>query len=285
MLLGEPPATAYDVRFHVLGFPVRISAWFWLTGLLFGSNLIANATVYLPSGATDGGMLTPVEPIAISPLVALLLWTLAILVSILIHELGHGLIFRKHGMDARIVLYHFGGLAIPEMRRGNLPLLKSPWHMAEVSAAGPAFQIGSALGIAIVLGLLGYATPFPMDPVSHFLSAGLDAIGLSGATHLGHLNVHLFLFVQYYLLVSILWGVFNLLPIYPLDGGQITRALGLGFFGPESLKATLVLSLVVAALVGYTCYTSGNVFMTFMFASFAYSSFQSLQSIGNPYRP
>ena len=31
----------------------------------------------------------------------------------IVHELGHALVFARFGQPARIVLYHFGGLAIP----------------------------------------------------------------------------------------------------------------------------------------------------------------------------
>ena len=100
MLLQEPGHSPYDLRFHLLGFPVRVSWSFWLAGVIFGFSLVRGMDGAL--GLSSPGML---------PL--LMLWTVCLLVSILIHELGHALAFRQNGMNASIVLYHFGGLAIP----------------------------------------------------------------------------------------------------------------------------------------------------------------------------
>ena len=44
----------------------------------------------------------------------LLLWVLAVFVSILVHEFGHVVAYANYGMPGRIVLHAFGGLAISD---------------------------------------------------------------------------------------------------------------------------------------------------------------------------
>ena len=89
-MLAEPDRTPYDLRFRFLGFPVRVHPWFWIATLLLnGDGLLRLGPEYL------------------------LIWIVVVFVSILVHELGHALAFRRFGADADIVLYAFGGLAIP----------------------------------------------------------------------------------------------------------------------------------------------------------------------------
>ncbi len=62
--------------------------------------------------------------------ILLLMWIAAVFVSILIHELGHALAMRRYGISSYIVLYHFGGLAIPDrggtfVRSARLPIRRS----------------------------------------------------------------------------------------------------------------------------------------------------------------
>ena len=79
MILAEPPRTNYDLHFQIAGFPVRIHPWFWFVGILLGiSDYDAR----------------PVE---------VLIWIMTMLVSILIHELGHAVAIRHFGWSPRIV--------------------------------------------------------------------------------------------------------------------------------------------------------------------------------------
>src|SRR5512146_1456782 len=88
LFFQSPPPTRYDLRFSLLGFPVRVHPLFWLIAVLLGS--------------------------ASADLVQILIWVLVVFVSILIHELGHALAFRRYGLSSQIVLHFAGGLTIPE---------------------------------------------------------------------------------------------------------------------------------------------------------------------------
>ncbi len=100
MFLQQPAESPYDLRFQLFGFPVRIAWGFWVASIIFGFELVRGIEAYF--GPDSPGRL---------PL--LILWAFCLLVSILVHELGHALAFRQNGIESSIVLYHFGGLAIP----------------------------------------------------------------------------------------------------------------------------------------------------------------------------
>jgi Zn-dependent protease len=132
-MLAAPQQTPFDLDFRVLGVPVRISGLFWI-----GTGLIGwNACRSFARGNQR------------ELLLYLALWTAVVLFSILVHELGHALMFRRFGQEARIVLYHFGGLAIPDGwgRRRHL----RPAERFLVSAAGPAAQLLLAAVVILVL--------------------------------------------------------------------------------------------------------------------------------------
>ena len=145
---------------------------------------------------------------------------LALFVIVTLHEFGHSLACRQVGGKAnQIVLWPLGGVAYvdPPQRPGA-----TLWSIA----AGPLVNV-VLFPILFLLVLLaqasGWKTSFP------------DAYGLFRAI----------------LLINAVILVFNLLPIYPLDGGQILRSLlwfGLG--RSRSLKATTIIGFVgVAGLI------------------------------------
>lgn len=86
MILAEPSPSQGDLHFSLLGFPVRINPWFWLVSAFLASSR---------------------DPVRVG------LWILAVLLCILLHELGHAIVMRAYGYRPSIVLYSFGGLAIP----------------------------------------------------------------------------------------------------------------------------------------------------------------------------
>ena len=114
MRLFQPPApTRYDLHFSLAGIPVRVHPLFWLIAVLFGLS---------------------------SNLIQLLIWVAVVFFSILIHELGHALAFRRYGMSSSIVLYWGGGLTVPEAVRwgyGSANVSLSPNQEILISLAGP----------------------------------------------------------------------------------------------------------------------------------------------------
>jgi Zn-dependent protease len=151
---------------------------------------------------------------------------LALFAIVLTHEFGHALACRSVGGQAnRIMLWPLGGVAYvnpPERPGATL------WSIA----AGPLVNVA----LIPVLGAILFAAS-----ALHLRAVSPDA---------------------YRLLVSVLFIdigllVFNILPIYPLDGGQILRSLLWFVLGRgRSLMVATVLGLLgVVALVAYAFYS------------------------------
>jgi Zn-dependent protease len=151
---------------------------------------------------------------------------LALFVIVLLHEFGHALACRQVGGEAnRIVLWPLGGVAFvaPPPRPGA-----TLWAIA----AGPLVNV-VLVPLALVALLagqtLGWNDSFP--------------------------NVENFLHAMVYINIGLL--IFNLLPIYPLDGGQILRSL-LWFFlgrGRSLMVATVIGFAGVAALLAFAIFS------------------------------
>ena len=141
---------------------------------------------------------------------------LALFAIVLLHEFGHALACRQVGGTAdRIMLWPLGGVAFvsPPQRPGA-----TLWSIA----AGPLVNVA-------LLPILGGAV------------AMARSLGWKQSLH----DPYQFLFALF--AINIVLLIFNLLPVYPLDGGQILRALlwfALG--GARSLAVVTVLGIVGA---------------------------------------
>ncbi|MBL9203492.1 MAG: M50 family metallopeptidase [Opitutaceae bacterium] len=138
---------------------------------------------------------------------------LALFGIVLLHEFGHSLACRQVGGRAdEIVLWPFGGiafLATPQRPGATL------WSVA----AGPLVNVVLApvlFGVTWLAKTQGLLEPYP--------------------------NLDNFLYDVQRLNLMLL--IFNLLPIYPLDGGQILRSLLWYLTGPAT-------SLLVATVIGF----------------------------------
>ena len=94
-------------------------------------------------------------------------------------------------------------------------------------------------------------------------------------------SIRLAILLYYVFQVCVFWGLVNLLPIYPLDGGQIVRELLLKFNPQEGIRQSLILSIVAAgAVAAYAM--SHQLWVTGIFFGYlAYSSFATLQAYRN----
>jgi membrane-associated protease RseP (regulator of RpoE activity) len=77
---------------------------------------------------------------------------------------------------------------------------------------------------------------------------------------------------------SIWWAVINLIPIYPLDGGQIAQHVIGIFRRTNGLLEAQTLGAIVAVLAALWFQSRGMTFNAIFFASMALSNFQALQS-------
>lgn len=205
----------------------------------------------------------------------LLLWALCVLASILVHELGHAFAFRACGIHAAVVLYHFGGLAIPLGGRRDLRSASrlSGKENLVIAAAGPAAQLLLAAVVIVATRAAGYRLDL--------LPPGIGWIpGVLGGDVIE--RVGLYAVVNFLVWPSVAWALLNLIPVWPLDGGQIARELIL-MFGGTAYHATQ-LSLVAAVAAAVWGALSGHWMLAIFMASFAASNYQTLQAMQHWHR-
>lgn len=139
--------------------------------------------------------------------VAGMAWSLAIVfggfTSVVFHELGHALTARLYGIPTRrILLLPIGGIA----QLGEIP--REPRRELLITVAGPAVNFILAAYLAAMLYLLN--VPVGLDRVfGEFIYFSYDLSGW-GRLMLGY---------------NLVMGTFNVLPIFPMDGGRILRSL------------------------------------------------------------
>jgi Zn-dependent protease len=178
----------------------------------------------------------PIGPLAFS-----LLYILSIFFSVLLHELGHCYVAQRLGFKVQdILLWPLGGLAsITGLERCK------PAQEFWIAIAGPLVSFVLGFGILFITASTGIAM--------HTIVPDLD----KGVTwdHFGYLlgvsNVYL--------------GAFNLLPVYPMDGGRVLKSGVSYLFG---VRVGAIVAACAAALLGVVlavwAVTNGSYFLAFM---------------------
>jgi stage IV sporulation protein FB len=147
-----------------------------------------------------------------------LVWVACSFVSILVHELGHGFVLKVFGQPSVIVLHGFGGVTISQ-RRSALQGMRS----VLVSVAG-------SLTALLVLWL----------PVRSYL----DSLSFEQAFDLPELALWALIFLEFQ---NLWWSIANLLPIRPLDGGNVTTEL----FGIDTARRVSIGVAIAAAIFAF----------------------------------
>ncbi len=202
------PRTRFDWNFHIGDIPVRVHPFFWLTTVLLSR---PDKEQFLPF---------------------LLAWVVIVFVSILVHELGHVLMGRLFGSRGEIVLTGLCGLAIGSNH------LSERWQRILVSLAGP--------GAGFLLGGVVYFVFWMLYPEYSIawlqLLVGIRPELVAGAFP-SLIAANIFGNLMY---VNLFWGLVNLLPIWPLDGGQVCRELCEAKKGPDGMRLSIQISLITA---------------------------------------
>jgi Zn-dependent protease len=204
------------LRFRIGKIPVSIAPWFFLTAVFLNYNLAPHK---------------------------LALWTAIVLVSILVHELGHATAVLAFGLEPRIDVHGLGGTT-SWGGRGSV----SHGKRIIISLAGPAmgFVAWAAVRALRLLGTL------PHTALGDFTYASLTWVNLG-------------------------WGVFNLLPILPLDGGNVLlSALEVVTEGRGERPARVV-SLVGAILIATGGVLLSELWIGLLALLFANSNWQGLK--------
>jgi len=214
--------------------------WSYKVGRIRGTDIKIHVTFlllvawYAWSAYGEGGSRAAVTAVA---------FLLALFACVLLHEFGHITMARHFGVRTPdVLLLPIGGLA----RLERMP--EEPRQELLIALAGPAVTLGIALGLFGLLRLLG--APLDADQL---------APGQPGLP-------------QKIMWVNVALLLFNLLPVFPMDGGRVLRALlamrlgllratriaarvgqfgalllglwGLGFFSGWGLSPSVVLVLI-----------------------------------------
>jgi Zn-dependent protease len=79
--------------------------------------------------------------------------------------------------------------------------------------------------------------------------------------------------------VNVFWGLINLLPVYPLDGGNVARYLLLQYDPFDGVRKSLWLSVIAGGVVALVALLFlRSIYMAFLFGFLAFQSYQSLQN-------
>jgi stage IV sporulation protein FB len=235
-------------RFSIFGIPVEVQPFFWVICALLGGAISADTK---------------------EDFLAVALFMMAAFVSILIHELGHALTGRRLGGGrALILLTNMGGLAINQ--GGRFSRSGRFWMIAAGPGAGFAF-------LFLILALLSLA--FGAPDVLSWASASLFGIGeFDMHGRLVRFFVEkpfMYELLSQLLFINFWWGVLNLLPIMPLDGGQITD---LFVRPPRRVYLIGTIAATAAALFGFLI--MGQLYMTVLFGYFAWKNYQGMKQLG-----
>ncbi len=276
-MLGMPAPTRYDWNFRLLGIPVRVNPLFWLITLVLGFNSVQRGEIW-----------------------PLMIWIACVFASILLHEFGHGLTAKAFGYRPMIALYGMGGLCASESER------QTPGERLAVLIAGPGSQF-LLLGAVCLFGWLALGISWRGDIVQAKLLFGqisghdwlgkfeqmsrMDRAGAIEHDFAAFSKPMLFRIFSSLFFINLIWPLLNLLPIYPLDGGQIAQVLMTKADwrnGPRRVHiVSMVTAGVIAAFVLIRSSQSddpqGGLFMVFFFGGFAFLNYQMLQAYHQGY--
>jgi Zn-dependent protease len=211
-------------HFRMFGIPVHVQPVFFVIAGLFGLRYIDNG----------------VDVVVI--------WMATSFVSILVHELGHGVALKVFGEPSSIVLHGFGGVTISQ-RRQRLSRARS----IVVSLAG-------SLTALLLLWL-------PMRQI-----VGSDAAERELIDYVFTDKAFTWWWIPYFLAFQNLWwSVANLLPIRPLDGGNVTAEIW-------GLPTARRLSIGVALAAGLWAFANDQTYAAFFALFLAFNNWQEIRA-------
>jgi Zn-dependent protease len=235
------------IRFSLFGIPVEVQPFFWVVSALMGGAINADSKMAV---------------------FAMALFVAAAFISILIHELGHALTGRRLGGGyAKILLTSFGGLAFNHGGRFNRQ--QRFWMIAAGPGAGFLFLIVILALLALAFNgpdvmafttqvLFGTRAPFTSDDLISFMRE----------------KPFIHLFLRHLLWINFWWGIINLLPVMPLDGGQITDL----YVRPQRLVFLIGL-IAGAGMAALAFLWLGSTYTALLFGYLAWQNYQNMQEV------
>jgi Zn-dependent protease len=173
-----------------------------------------------------------------------LIWIPILFLSVLIHELAHAAMIALLGFgSSHIVLGGMGGVTVNQRRA-------RPWQDLLISLAGPFSSFG-LMFLCIWIGRNVAAVQ-----TDRMLAALLPYMTLANGW----------------------WGIFNLIPVPPLDGGHATREFFRMFLSERNAFVIAIwIAIIGGGGVAILAFVNRYFFIAFYIAWFVYLAFQQWQ--------
>ncbi len=213
----------------IMGIPIKLHITFLLILPIFGYLFATNDPKY--------GGFADIEPAwfryALGLSVAIFLFT-----CVLLHELGHSYVAKKHGTKIQgITLFLFGGVSSLE----DIP--RNPKVEFRMALAGPSVSLLIGSILIIIYELLK-------------IDISMDNPYLRLIWLIGYINIILF--------------IFNLLPAFPMDGGRVLRSALAGrmpYIEATELAANIGKGIaIIMGFLGFLWFSAGGLW--FMLIAF-----------------
>jgi stage IV sporulation protein FB len=168
-------------------------------------------------------------------IIGTVIWIGIIMLSVLFHEFGHALTAVAFKQNAQINLVALGG--VTSFQGPNLKF----WKQFIIVLNGPLAGVLLFFIASLVLSA-------PLSPTVYGIIATIQ-------------------------MVNLFWSVINLLPVQPLDGGQLLRIALEGFFGVKGFKAALLISVIFSVVLSFYFFLVQAFLVGAFFFLFAFQSF------------
>jgi stage IV sporulation protein FB len=172
-------------------------------------------------------------------------WIACLFFSILIHELGHALAAKSFGWPPEIMLYSMGGVAM--FRPG----------------------VGISASRSILISFAGPAAGFMLFGIVFASSMGIGDVAL-------HPLVDDTIFQLIW--INLIWGLVNLLPVLPLDGGRICESVCTSLRPRDGELWALRIGMIVAGGVALMFLSWKLMYPGFLFCYLCFNNFQMYQA-------
>lgn len=168
-----------------------------------------------------------------------LIWIFIIFVSVLFHELGHALTAVLFRQNPRIELVALGGLTYHEGHK--LSFVKQFFIVFD----GPFFGFLLFLIATLLL---------QFESISTGPAAGI---------------------IKNFQWINLFWTILNLVPVFPLDGGQLLRIILEGIFGVKGFKYALLTSMSVSLALSLMFFVFQSFLVGALFFLLAFQSYET----------
>lgn len=226
------------------------------TNLLFAALTVVST---LFAGARWYGAIDSLDTLLHDPAVILAGWpfALSVLAILGIHELGHYVLSRYHGVDASLPYFIplpniIGTMGAVIRMRGRMPDRKT---LFDIGVAGPL----AGLVVACIVTVVGLFLPpvvepgFPIEFNYPLLVQGIAALTGQPLTYPDGLTVNPVVFAGW---VGMFVTFLNLIPVGQLDGGHLVRAM----VGDRQATVGALVPAALFALAAYLYYVQHAAF-------------------------